>query len=169
MILVAPRCSSYHYCTTSFNKAWTRGVSDISDDEDLWRWSRLEIRLNVFRHSTIPQTQFIIIINTAWNVFKYGVISGPYFPVFSPNTGKYGPEIPPYLDTSYAVKTDPTQILIHYFWKMLLRNSKKNDDNWIFPIFFTFTPLFSSEKDTEGGEGGGGGDYFRESTCAYGV
>ena len=24
---------------------------------------------------------------------KYVVISGPYFPVFSPNTGKYGPEI----------------------------------------------------------------------------
>ena len=23
---------------------------------------------------------------------KYGVFSGPYFPVFSPNTGKYGPE-----------------------------------------------------------------------------
>ena len=35
---------------------------------------------------------------------KYGVISGPYFPVFSPNTGKYGPEITPYLDTFYAVK-----------------------------------------------------------------
>ena len=34
---------------------------------------------------------------------KYGVISGPYFPVFSPNTGKYGPEITPYLDTFYAV------------------------------------------------------------------
>ena len=30
---------------------------------------------------------------------KYGVISGPYFPVFGPNTGKYGPEITPYLDT----------------------------------------------------------------------
>ena len=28
-----------------------------------------------------------------------GVISGPYFPVFSVNTGKYGPEITPYLDT----------------------------------------------------------------------
>ena len=26
--------------------------------------------------------------------------SSPYFPVFSPNTGKYGPEITPYLDTS---------------------------------------------------------------------
>ena len=35
----------------------------------------------------------------AWKVSKYGVISGPYFPVFSPNTGKYGPEITPYLDT----------------------------------------------------------------------
>ena len=34
---------------------------------------------------------------------KYGVISGPYFPVFSPNTGKYGPEITPYLGTFHAV------------------------------------------------------------------
>ena len=41
---------------------------------------------------------------TAWKVSKYGVISGPYFPVFvlnteNPNTGKYRPEITPYLDT----------------------------------------------------------------------
>ena len=34
---------------------------------------------------------------------KYGVISGEYFPVFSPNTGKYGPEITPYWDTFQAV------------------------------------------------------------------
>ena len=34
---------------------------------------------------------------------KSGVISGPYFPVFSPNTEKYGPKITPYLDTFYAV------------------------------------------------------------------
>ena len=34
---------------------------------------------------------------------KYGVNSGPYFPVFSPNTGKYGPEITPCLDTFHAV------------------------------------------------------------------
>ena len=50
---------------------------------------------------------------TAWKVSKYGVISGPYFPVFgqnmeiygvfSPNTGKHGPEITPYLDTFHAV------------------------------------------------------------------
>ena len=40
---------------------------------------------------------------TAWKVSKYGVISGPNFPVFSPNTWKYGPEITPYLDIFHAV------------------------------------------------------------------
>ena len=29
--------------------------------------------------------------------------SGPYFPVFSSNTGKYGPEKTSYLDTFHAV------------------------------------------------------------------
>ena len=37
---------------------------------------------------------------------KYGVISGPYFPVLSPNIGKYGPETTPYLDTFYAMNWD---------------------------------------------------------------
>ena len=44
--------------------------------------------------------------DTAWKVSKYGAISGPYFPVFSPNTGKYGPEKTPYLDTFHAVCID---------------------------------------------------------------
>ena len=34
---------------------------------------------------------------------KYGGISGPYFPVLGLNTGKYGPEITPYLNTFHAV------------------------------------------------------------------
>ena len=34
---------------------------------------------------------------------KYEVFSGPYFPAFSPNTVKYGPENAPYLDTFQAV------------------------------------------------------------------
>ena len=42
--------------------------------------------------------------NTAWKVSKYGVISGPYFPVLGLNTGKYGPEITPYLDPFHAVQ-----------------------------------------------------------------
>ena len=40
---------------------------------------------------------------TECKVSKYGVISGPYFPVFRLNTGKCGPEITPYLDTFRAV------------------------------------------------------------------
>ena len=40
---------------------------------------------------------------TTRKVSKYGVISGPYFPVFGLNTGKYGPEITPYLDNFHAV------------------------------------------------------------------
>ena len=47
------------FCTGS-NPA--QGVSEIRNGEDLWQWSRLEIRLNAFRWSTIPQKQFIIII-----------------------------------------------------------------------------------------------------------
>ena len=34
---------------------------------------------------------------------KYRVISGSYFAVFGLNTGKYGPEITPYLGTFHAV------------------------------------------------------------------
>ena len=37
---------------------------------------------------------------------KYGVISGPYFPVFGLNTGKHGPEITPYLDTFHKVSEE---------------------------------------------------------------
>ena len=47
-------------------------------------------------------TEKAVEVYTAWKVWKYGVISGLYFPVFSPNTGKYGPEINTYLDTFHA-------------------------------------------------------------------
>ena len=36
-------------------------------------------------------------------MYECGVFSGPYFPVFSPDTGKYGPEKTPYLDNFHAV------------------------------------------------------------------
>ena len=44
---------------------------------------------------------------------KYRVISGPYFPVFSPNVGKYGPEITPYLDTFHAVSSRHCLMIIN--------------------------------------------------------
>ena len=49
---------------------------------------------------TIPLYFFF---RTAWKVPKYGAFYGPYFFVFSANTGKYGPEKTPYLDTFDAV------------------------------------------------------------------
>ena len=50
--------------------------------------------------------------DTAWKVSKQGGIFGPYFPVFSPNTRKYGPEITPYLDTFHAVRTKQHENLL---------------------------------------------------------
>ena len=41
---------------------------------------------------------------------KYGIFSGPYFPVFGPNTRKYGPKKTPYLDTFHTV--DKLQICL---------------------------------------------------------
>ena len=40
---------------------------------------------------------------TAWKVSEYGVFPDPYFPVLGLNTGIYGPEKTPYLETFHAV------------------------------------------------------------------
>ena len=66
-------------------------------------------------HSTKWSTNIssIALNFTALKVSKYRVISGLYFPVFglNTNTGKYGPEIIPYLDTFHAVL-----VVNCYFW-----------------------------------------------------
>ena len=36
-----------------------RGVSEIRDGKDIWQWSRVEIKPNAFRRSTIPQKKTI--------------------------------------------------------------------------------------------------------------
>ena len=53
---------------------------------------------------------------TAWKVSKSRVIFGPYFAVFELNTGKYGPEINPYLDTFHNVMVyqDITSVIIYW-------------------------------------------------------
>ena len=60
-------------------------------------------RVKLFGWSKMSCAVFVLISFTAWKVSKYGVISDPYFPVFGLNTGKYGPEITPYLAAYYAV------------------------------------------------------------------
>ena len=77
-----------------------RGVSEIRDGEDLWQGSCLEIRLNAFLRSTIPQKQFIIIIITIiiimWKVFERLIYSSlfEYFienDLSSPNQSGFKP------------------------------------------------------------------------------
>ena len=60
-------------------------------------------------------------------MFKFGVISGPYFPVLSANTGKYGPEITPYLDTFHAaiVQHNELQIVQPIIVELVSVNQKR--------------------------------------------
>ena len=56
---------------------------------------------------------------------KYEVFCGPYFPVFSRNIGKYGPEKTSYLDTFQAV----------YMKTYILASATKNRED-IHPLQF---------------------------------
>ena len=66
----------------SSNLSWTNG--------NIYSWEYIHF---CFELSKCPCDMIPIFVTTAWKVSKYGVISGPYFPVFEP-------EITPYLDTS---------------------------------------------------------------------
>ena len=44
---------------------------------------------------------------------KYGVISGP-------NTGKYGPDITPYLDIFHAMNGDQLPVVLNFELKMVV-------------------------------------------------
>ena len=58
-------------------------------------------------------------------VSKYGVISGPYFPVFSPNTGKYGPEVTVFGHFSSSEQLESSSANINIFGEDLLRTFYK--------------------------------------------
>ena len=60
--------------------------------------------------------------STAGKVSKYGVISGPYFPMFVLNTGKYGPEIKTitYSDTIFTwLPSAMKQLLEKFYFEFL--------------------------------------------------
>ena len=67
---MAPWCGSYHYWRNSISKTLIQVLCrfksclgcQICDDENLWQWSRLQIKRKVFHRSNIPEKQFIIII-----------------------------------------------------------------------------------------------------------
>ena len=76
--------------------------------------------------SILSTTRFLYsVINvyrkiTTWKVSKYRIFSGPYFPVFILNTGKYGPEKTPYLNTFYAVKLKNQIAKAWNVWNLIL-------------------------------------------------
>ena len=53
----------------------------------------------------------VVYIVTARKMSKYGDLSGTYFPVFGPKTGKYGPVKTPYLDSFYEVCRIPRTVI----------------------------------------------------------
>ena len=57
-----------------------------------------------------------VLASTEWKVSKYGVFSGPYFPVFSPGAGKCRPGKTPYLDTFHALEYPST----YFHWTLML-------------------------------------------------
>ena len=73
---------------------------------------------------------------------KYGAISGPYFPVFSLNAGKYGPEITLYLDTFHVV---------FIFLELLLHQTMLTYSSFLYfldmvPIFIFYLQLFKNRS-----------------------
>ena len=62
VIAVVINIAQLHLTKSTLRLYPARGMSEIRDGEDLWQWSRLEIKLNAFRRSTIPQKKFILII-----------------------------------------------------------------------------------------------------------
>ena len=78
---------------------------------------------------------------------KYGVISSPYFPVFGLNTGKYGPEITPYLDTFHAVTTWLTSSCNTHIAQHL--SKERQTDNEIWSVDRTKHEIFSYKNNAK--------------------
>ena len=74
---------------------------------------------------------------------KYGVFFGPYFPVFGLNTGKYGPEKTPYLDTFHAVPVSKINFFSSKFLHHIIGFSSQ--------VFGSFSAKSAINKIADGG------------------
>ena len=81
MICFMITCSSFHDIAEFWSIAlYQITKSSVSDKER--------------KNSTEILTFLVLMKRTAWKLSKYGVISGPYFPVFRRNTEIYGANLP---------------------------------------------------------------------------
>ena len=91
----------FSFFNFSWNELWMEKVTDqvifMTSQKVSSQFFFLLVEIGHGKHRKLIMTY------TAWKISKYGVISGPYFPVFSLKIGKYEPEITWYLDTFHAV------------------------------------------------------------------
>ena len=94
----------------TWNHKKTRGFLMISGGYKLIDWlNSLHIKGEIWRRSLVLLSGY-----TSWKSSKYGVFSGPYFPVF---TGKYGSKKSLYFDAFRAVLPFPQGFFFFFFWK----------------------------------------------------
>ena len=104
--------------------------------------------------------------HTTWKVSKYGVSSSLYFPVFSPNEGKYGPEKNPYLDTFHAVLRIRKEVYFSrwssnlLFTKILLTTERRQIEGQFSTVDLSPTLLNAGTK-VETLQQSGKQDFFR--------
>ena len=91
----------FSFFNFSWNELWMEKVTDqvifMTSQKVSSQFFFLLVEIGHGKHRKLIMTY------SAWKISKYGVISGPYFPVFSLKIGKYKPEITSYLDTFHAV------------------------------------------------------------------
>ena len=103
-----------------------------------WRtWNQVKILKNL--QPRVNSYEVKIPINTAWKVSKYGVSSGPYFPVFALNTEKYGPEKTPYLDTFHAVEITGRY---YSFWGLKWMSGNLYQKHWILSTVISYNEAY---------------------------
>ena len=88
--------------------------------EMLWRFKYFAIKYFKLNLSLRLLSYYLFTNLLRKKMSKYGVYSGSYFFVFCPNTGKYGPEVTPYLETFHAVVV----YLIICWFTTLFRSSR---------------------------------------------
>ena len=84
---------------------------------------------------------------------RYGDFSGAYFPVFSPKSGKYGPEKTPYLDNLHTADIDFTDEPVVQCDVVVVKNTLVDDSDinliankfwceYLMCCFWNYTRLF---------------------------
>ena len=100
----------FYDCYQGLIQIFTSDPQIVHDGTDQWIKLSVKDKKDYFGGivGLLPQNgsfseKFAYVSYTARKMSKYGVSSGPYLPIFSPNTETHGPKRTTYLDTFHAV------------------------------------------------------------------